>query len=45
VLIESATALRRKRCHRQKLHLVLSGMRHLADLDEVRAAERHREIF
>ncbi|WP_181781033.1 cryptochrome/photolyase family protein [Pseudonocardia pini] len=30
VLIESARALRRRRFHRQKLHLVLSGMRHLA---------------
>ncbi len=30
VLIESASALRRRRYHRQKLHLVLSGMRHLA---------------
>jgi deoxyribodipyrimidine photolyase-related protein len=30
VLIESATALRRKRYHRQKLHLILSGTRHLA---------------
>ncbi|MCX2955072.1 cryptochrome/photolyase family protein [Lentzea sp. NEAU-D7] len=30
VLIESAAALRRKPYHRQKLHLVLSGMRHLA---------------
>jgi deoxyribodipyrimidine photolyase-related protein len=30
VLVESTKALRRKRFHRQKLHLVLSGMRHLA---------------
>ncbi|GAA4559511.1 cryptochrome/photolyase family protein [Pseudonocardia xishanensis] len=30
VLVESTRALRRKRFHRQKLHLVLSGMRHLA---------------
>ncbi|MCE3550785.1 cryptochrome/photolyase family protein [Pseudonocardia sp. RS11V-5] len=30
VLVESGRALRRKRFHRQKLHLVLSGMRHLA---------------
>ncbi|WP_329792333.1 cryptochrome/photolyase family protein [Lentzea sp. DG1S-22] len=30
LLVESATALRRKPYHRQKLHLVLSGMRHLA---------------
>ncbi|WP_394618553.1 cryptochrome/photolyase family protein [Lentzea sp. JNUCC 0626] len=30
VLIESAAALRRRPYHRQKLHLVLSGMRHLA---------------
>ncbi|GGM74647.1 deoxyribodipyrimidine photo-lyase [Lentzea pudingi] len=30
VMIESAAALRRKPYHRQKLHLVLSGMRHLA---------------
>ncbi|SFS99812.1 deoxyribodipyrimidine photolyase-related protein [Saccharopolyspora flava] len=31
VLIESTSALTRRPCHRQKLHLVLSGMRHLAD--------------
>lgn len=31
VLVESARALGRKPYHRQKLHLVLSGMRHLAD--------------
>jgi deoxyribodipyrimidine photolyase-related protein len=30
LLVESAAALRRKPYHRQKLHLVLSGMRHLA---------------
>ena len=30
VLVESARALRRKPFHRQKLQLVLSGMRHLA---------------
>jgi deoxyribodipyrimidine photolyase-related protein len=30
VLVESTRALRRKPFHRQKLHLVLSGMRHLA---------------
>jgi hypothetical protein len=30
VLVESTRVLRRKRFHRQKLHLVLSGMRHLA---------------
>jgi deoxyribodipyrimidine photolyase-related protein len=30
VLVESSRILRRKRFHRQKLHLVLSGMRHLA---------------
>ena len=30
VLVESSRVLRRKRFHRQKLHLVLSGMRHLA---------------
>ena len=30
VLVESARVLRRKRFHRQKVHLVLSGMRHLA---------------
>ena len=29
VLIESGGALRRRRYHRQKLHLVLSGLRHL----------------
>ena len=31
VLIEATTALRRRPYHRQKLHLVLSGLRHLAD--------------
>ncbi|OLR91341.1 cryptochrome/photolyase family protein [Actinokineospora bangkokensis] len=31
LLVESRAALRRKRYHRQKLHLVLSAMRHLAD--------------
>jgi len=31
VLVESTRALGRRRFHRQKLHLVLSGMRHLAD--------------
>ncbi len=31
VLIESARVLRRRPFHRQKLHLVLSGMRHLAE--------------
>jgi (6-4)DNA photolyase len=30
VLVESTRVLHRKRFHRQKLHLVLSGMRHLA---------------
>jgi deoxyribodipyrimidine photolyase-related protein len=30
VLIEASSALRRKPYHRQKLHLVLSGLRHLA---------------
>ncbi|MCS7483497.1 cryptochrome/photolyase family protein [Umezawaea endophytica] len=30
LLVESAAALRRKPYHRQKLHLVLSGIRHLA---------------
>src|SRR3954464_15149905 len=30
VLVESARVLRRRPFHRQKLHLVLSGMRHLA---------------
>ncbi len=30
LLIESSSVLRRRRFHRQKLHLVLSGMRHLA---------------
>ena len=30
VLVESTRVLRRKRFHRQKVHLVLSGMRHLA---------------
>jgi deoxyribodipyrimidine photolyase-related protein len=30
VLVESERVLRRRRYHRQKLHLVLSGMRHLA---------------
>lgn len=31
VLVESERVLRRRPFHRQKLHLVLSGMRHLAD--------------
>lgn len=31
VLVESSRALGRRRYHRQKLHLLLSGMRHLAD--------------
>jgi deoxyribodipyrimidine photolyase-related protein len=31
VLVESDRVLRRRPFHRQKLHLVLSGMRHLAD--------------
>lgn len=31
VRVESTGALRRKPHHRQKLHLLLSGMRHLAD--------------
>jgi len=31
VLVESERVFRRRRFHRQKLHLVLSGMRHLAD--------------
>jgi deoxyribodipyrimidine photolyase-related protein len=30
ILVESAHVLRRRPFHRQKLHLVLSGMRHLA---------------
>ena len=30
VIIESRRAFTRRRYHRQKLHLVLSGMRHLA---------------
>ena len=30
VLVESSRVLRRRRFHRQKLHLVLSGLRHLA---------------
>ena len=29
MLVESSRVLRRSRFHRQKLHLVLSGMRHL----------------
>ncbi|MDJ0396308.1 cryptochrome/photolyase family protein [Rhodococcus sp. G-MC3] len=31
LLIESARVFRRRRFHRQKLHLVVSGMRHLAE--------------
>jgi deoxyribodipyrimidine photolyase-related protein len=31
VLVESERVLRRRRWHRQKVHVVLSGMRHLAD--------------
>lgn len=35
LLVESATALRRRRFHRQKLHLILSALRHTAaDLGE-----------
>lgn len=35
LLVEAASALRRRRYHRQKLHLVLSGLRHAAaDLGE-----------
>ncbi len=35
LLVEAASALRRRRSHRQKLHLVLSGLRHTAaDLGE-----------
>ncbi|SDG04605.1 cryptochrome/photolyase family protein [Pseudonocardia oroxyli] len=49
VLVESTKALRRKRFHRQKLHLVLSGMRHLADElgDRVRylEADTYREAL
>jgi deoxyribodipyrimidine photolyase-related protein len=49
VLVESVHALRRKRFHRQKLHLVLSGMRHLAEElgDRVRyvRADTYREAL
>ena len=31
LLVEAASALRKRRYHRQKLHLVLSGLRHAAD--------------
>jgi deoxyribodipyrimidine photolyase-related protein len=31
LLVEATSALRRRRYHRQKLHLVLSGLRHLAE--------------
>ena len=45
VLVESAAVLRRRRYHRQKLHLVLSGMRHLdAELGE-RSAYHRTETY
>src|SRR5690242_20432918 len=49
VLVESTRVLRRKRFHRQKLHLVLSGMRHLAaelgDRATYLRAETYREAL
>jgi deoxyribodipyrimidine photolyase-related protein len=49
VIVESGAALRRRRYHRQKLHLVLSGMRHLdAELGDrstlVRSATYRRAL-
>ncbi|GLZ38011.1 cryptochrome/photolyase family protein [Actinokineospora sp. NBRC 105648] len=47
VLIESAAALRRKRYHRQKLHIVLSALRHcaadLGDRATLLRAETYRQ--
>jgi deoxyribodipyrimidine photolyase-related protein len=49
VLVESSRVLRRRRFHRQKLHLVLSGLRHLAAELGERArylrAETYREAL
>ena len=49
VLVESSRVLRRRRFHRQKLHLVLSGMRHLAaelgDRARYLRAETYREAL
>ncbi|GAA1843768.1 cryptochrome/photolyase family protein [Pseudonocardia ailaonensis] len=49
VLVESTRALARKRFHRQKLHLVLSGIRHLAaelgDRARVIRADTYREAL
>ncbi|MHC1559736.1 cryptochrome/photolyase family protein [Actinomycetospora sp. C-140] len=45
VLVESAAVLRRRRYHRQKLHLVLSGMRHLADELGDRATYHRTETY
>ena len=49
LLIEAVSALRRKRFHRQKLHLVLSGLRHaaaeLGDRATLVRAENYREAL
>ncbi len=49
VLIESSAVLRRRRFHRQKLHLVLSGMRHLdeelGDRSTYRRTRTYREAL
>ncbi|HWM56752.1 MAG TPA: cryptochrome/photolyase family protein [Pseudonocardia sp.] len=49
VLVESSRVLHRRRFHRQKLHLVLSGMRHLAaelgDRARHLRAETYREAL
>jgi deoxyribodipyrimidine photolyase-related protein len=43
VLVESARVLRSRPFHRQKLHLVLSGMQHLAAELSDRALPAHRD--
>ncbi len=45
LLVEAATSLRRRRYHRQKLHLVLSGLRHLADELGERALHLRTETY
>lgn len=45
LLVESAAALRRRRSHRQKLHLLLSGVRHLADELGERAIHLRTETY
>jgi deoxyribodipyrimidine photolyase-related protein len=45
VLVESSAVLRRKRFHRQKLHLVLSGMRHLDEELGERSTHRRTDTY